>query len=563
MKMAGTGFYGIGGKKGHKRNNEGSVVPYQHKARSKGTAAVNALPMVQYSHGRMRVRGRKMSKRRNLAMLNETKPYTIYRFQGLSNFGDSAISSIGAPQSPWATYGLYPALSAFTGTCNLPSTANVQIPSTVDVSCLYLPMYCYNLSVLPTGRVQSPETYPATGVSAFANVMYQLCKQTVKYYPTAFSARISQMSFYCWVPCRGQQNKSTGSGVKISSYEGYSHCPQIEASKFVSAQAPKYCHRWSDIKLSFTGAVEKSTCMRVSVVNFLKPASQPSRIWTLNEDQFGFAGSNVYFKDLGDHVFNSAAVLPGLSILEENVSCGLNTETPGLLYNSDSPLTSGPASSTAWLPDTPSHLNDATSFWESYWSNRLGHPLAWSKNYANHGKHMRVKSTKCISIPGVNKQDPVQRPKQHLEVIRYQPNKVINTYVAPEGNNTVLSSLIPMAPTAQQACVTTGYSTNMGYSNAHIYGSNRAADDWLLIECDSYQQGIPALADNPIFQLNGLGGDKPCATPGSLQYFEEAASSSTVPVPSGNPTSLYQNWPSFDLAIRSRFDTVNAGKVTA
>jgi hypothetical protein len=555
-KEVGTGIYGVGGIRSKRKHDDGAMVPYQHRAKSKGTASVNALPMVQYSHGRMRVRGKRMTKRRNLAQLNETRPYTIYRFQGLSNFGDA----VGATESPWATYGLYPALSAFVGQINLPSIANTQIPSTVDISCVYLPMYCYNLSALPTGRVQNSESYPVAGTDAFANVMYQLCKQTIKYYPTSFSARISQMSFYCWSPCRGQQNSSSGNGIDIgSTYSNYSHCPQVEASKFVAAQAPKYCHRWSDIKLAFSGAVEKSTCMRVSVVNFLKPASQPSRIWTRTENQFNNT-TGVFFKDLGDHGFalNSSA----LSILEENASCGLNTEVPGLIYNSADPLTTSPASSTDWLPDSPSHLNDATSFWESYWSNRLGHPLAWSKNYANHGKHMRVKSTKCISIPGVNKQDPVQKPKQHLETIRYQANKVVNTYTSLEGQNTVVASSIPMAPTAQTACVTTGYSTNAGYSNAHIYGSSRAADDWLLIECDSYQQGIPALSDNPIFQINGLAYGKPCATPGNLEYAAEASSSAQVPVPNGNPTTQFQNWPSFDLAIRSRFDTVNAGKVT-
>jgi len=530
-----------------------------------GLASVDALHNISYTKSRANLRGRY---KKGSKFYKQSKPHLISRFQGLSHF----VGAQDDESDGYSTYGLYPIQLLQKSLPILLNPANIASNITCDT--IMLPMFAYNLSALPVGWVYNPYpsgtdaynqgggalTTPATiSVSGVSIPMMQLCKAS--FVVTSGDNYRNSSSVYYWVPVRGSQNAPSGATTSQNKISGQTadetvNFPRnsggsVEQSVFLpQVQAPVYNHDWSDIRLAFDGALSRPTCFKVSIVNFLRPEVSPSRIW-MTESDYNAANrqvtdasmDKVLFKDLNDARFNNIEK----AFQSGGLSCGFNTETiPPFVFPVPSSVNGQPQAEDV-------ELHECTSMWESYWTNRMGHPLAYTKNFAPHKKYMNVKYSQCIALAQKSSAtDGTASVKKHMHSIFKKFNKCHDTFIAPADVETNLLSVNAPDPVKSNSIVGTGFAQKFSYANCHIYGNDRRADDWLIIEADMPYQAIDKDSESSLTSGNflpywgGLKEDESCYTPGgAFTGFR------------GTPGKCG----SFDISVRSKFDVVNAGFV--
>lgn len=531
-----------------------------------------ATSLTQYGHSK-RVLGKRARKQRR-SWKDMEQPYQIYRFQGLSDFTSTRKHGV---------YGLFPCSfrssspESYTLFNTLTDTNAVY---SVAYNCTAMPMYAYNLSALPSGRVINPNANNSLpgqtdGTRGYAIPMYQLVKTMMSISGSISNPQstIEPFVYYSWQPVRGNCNGRLGAttdeaGTMVNftanpgdSYPLLANCFVEEQNVPVSVQQPVYKHEWSDIGVAVYGSATRSTCCRVSLVNFLNETAAPSRLWS-DTATLSTNNQKLFNKDFGDDRDID---------LQQNATAGLIPSCPGLTVN---------GATGHRIFDYPIEIDNATSFWDSYWCNRMGHPLVYSKNRGSHQKLWNVQHTECITLAPNNTMNAAMKDNeqvsQHVHKIFKRFEKPVDTYIPAQGGlssnfNVGAGPLIYRSfvtegdPVMQNVGMTNtgtiqtppgnlavagyGCSTKNSVTTCHIYGNNPKRDTWLIIESENPYSYVPQVTSstNKPFMFGGLGsggGTQSCYSDRELTF----ATSDL-----GNVT----NYPSFDLMVRSKYCVQN------
>jgi hypothetical protein len=387
---------------------------------------------------------------------------------------------------------------------------------TLGVDGVALPMYVFNLSALCLGRTPTDAAKTETSFQK-PIIAYQLLK-----------ILHGDDSSYMWHPVTAKNNVVT---TQDYANTDYSYCPQIEYASYnlygnaASTINAKYVHDWSDIRVLFTGANHLPTDYHMSIVNFMEPEVSPCRMSSTDiPGAGGSATANISTTKLFTGTANGSKVY--MYDNDQLAPMALTTNYTGG-YNTEAIVGRNPD-------------NDAaTVFWDSYWSGKIGHPLAYSTSHLMNKKkywHEKHKITGVIQARNLNTSDA--HTQSHIQKIFYRPNKVFDTTDASiiRDTNANIFGISGTTHTDFQPVMGPGYNISLGASDMSLFGSNRKRDDWLLIRSDGLWNSI--MSGQEYFSFDATSGV--AANNGRFASYTDGVDAEV-------------GAPSFDISIRSKY----------